>query len=167
MFLLSLCWYCIFQALVLLIAANGAPVVASKAFGNRLLRPIDFGLIPSDGHRLFGCSKTWRGLFSAILVATATAVLFELEPLTGLLFGTLTIAGDLLTSFIKRRLGYVESSRARGLDTTPETLLPLWILKEQLSLNYIEIALVVGLFFLCEEFFSPILYRLHIRDQPY
>ena len=165
--LLSLCWYCIFQALILLIVANGAPVITRKLLDNRLMSPMDNGIILSDGYRLFGSSKTWRGLFSAILFSTAAAILFELEPLTGILLGTLTILGDLLASFIKRRLGNVESSRARGLDTIPETLIPLWFLKEPLALDYVEIALVVGLFFLCEEFFSPILYRLHIRNRPY
>ena len=45
MILLSLCWYCIFQAFVLLIAANGAPVIITKLLGNRLARPIDNGLV--------------------------------------------------------------------------------------------------------------------------
>ncbi len=165
--LLSLCWYCIFQALVLLIAANGAPVIAGKVLGNRLARPMDNGLNLSDGYRLFGDSKTWRGLFSAIFFTTAVAILWGLEPLMGVLFGALTMTGDLLTSFIKRRRGNVESSRARGLDAVPESLLPLCLLKDSLALNLVEIALIVGLFFLIEEFVSPVLYRLHIRNQPY
>ena len=72
-----------------------------------------------------------------------------------------------MASFIKRRLGNVESSRARGLDTVPESLLPLVLLKDSLALNLIDIVLIVGLFFLIEEWVSPLLYRLHIRDQPY
>ena len=163
----SLCWYCIFQALVLLIAANGAPVVTGKVFGNRLAKPMDNGLKLADGYPLFGSSKTWRGLFSAVFFATVVAILLGMQALTGVLFGVLTIAGDLLASFIKRRQGNVESSRARGLDTVPESLLPLLVLKDLLALNLIEITLLVGLFFLIEEFVSPILYRLHIRDQPY
>jgi CDP-2,3-bis-(O-geranylgeranyl)-sn-glycerol synthase len=165
--LLSLCWYCLFQALVLLIAANGAPVITNKVLGNWLARPMDNGLNLSDGYRLFGNRKTWRGLFSSVFFTIAVAILWGLEPLTGVLFGTLTMIGDLLASFIKRRLGSVESSRARGLDTVPESLLPLLLLKEPLALSFIEIILVVGLFFLCEEFVSPVLYRLHIRNQPY
>ena len=165
--LLSLCWYCIFQALVLLIAANGAPVITGKVLGNRLARPMDNGLNLSDGYRLFGNSKTWRGLFSAVFFTTAVAILFGIQPLTGVLFGTLTMTGDLLASFIKRRRGNVESSRARGLDTVPESLLPLCLLKDSLALNLIDITLIVGLFFLIEEFVSPVLYRLHIRNQPY
>ena len=163
----SLCWYCIFQALLLLIAANGAPVIASKLLGNRLAKPIDNGLNLSDGYRLFGNSKTWRGLFSALFFTTVVAVLWGLEPLTGVLFGALTMTGDLLTSFIKRRRGNVESSRARGLDIVPESLLPLYLLKDSLTLNLIDIILIVGLFFLIQEFVSPVLYRLHIRNQPY
>jgi len=164
---LSLCWYCIFLALLLLNVANGAPVITGKVLGNRLARPMDNGLKLSDGYRLFGNTKTWRGLFSAVFFTTVVAILCGLEPLTGVLFGMLTMTGDLLASFIKRRLGNVESSRARGLDTVPESLLPLLLLKDSLALNFIEIILVVGLFFLCEEFVSPVLYKLHIRNQPY
>ncbi len=165
--LLSLCWYCIFQALVLLIAANGAPVIAVKVLGKRLARPMDNGLYFRDGYRLFGDSKTWRGLLSAVFFTTTLTILFGIQPLTGVLFATLAMTGDLLASFIKRRRGNVESSRARGLDTVPESLLPLCLLKDSLALNFIDITLIVGLFFLIEEFVSPVLYRLHIRNQPY
>lgn len=164
---LSLCWYCIFLSLLLLNAANGAPVIANKVFGNRLARPLDNGLKLRDGYRLLGNTKTWRGLISAVFLTTAVAVLCGLEPLTGIFFGALAITGDMLASFIKRRLGNVESSRSRGLDTIPESLLPVLLLKDSLALSLLDIALIVGLFFLCEEFFSPVLYRLHIRDQPY
>ncbi len=167
MILLSLCWYCIFQAFVLLIAANGAPVIITKLLGNRLARPIDNGLVLGDGYRLFGNNKTWRGFFSALVFCVAGAILLGLQPVTGLLFGALTMIGDVLASFIKRRLGNVESSRVRGLDTVLESLLPLYLLKEPLALNLTDIALIAVLFFMCEEFVSPVLYRLNIRNQPH
>ena len=167
MFLLTLCWYCLFQAFLLLLAANGAPVIATKLLGKKLAKPIDNGFKLRDGHRLLGNKKTWRGLFSAVFLTMAVAILLGLQPLTGVLFGALTMTGDLLASFIKRRLGKPESSRARGFDTVPESLLPLWALKTSLGLGFIDILLVVGLFFLCEEFVSPILYKWHIRNRPY
>jgi hypothetical protein len=167
MSLLSLCWYCIFQALLLLITANGAPIITGKVLGNRLAKPVDNGIKLNDGYRLFGNSKTWRGLFSAVFFTAAVAILFGIQPLTGVLFGTLAMTGDLLTSFIKRRRGNVESSRARGLDAVPEALLPLYLLKEPLALDFVEIILIVVFFFLIEEFVSPVLYRLHLRNQPY
>lgn len=161
------CWFCIFQALTLLIAANGTPVIVDKLFGQRYNKPIDFGVYLNDGQRLFGKSKTWRGLCSAIFMATVLALMFGLTALTGVLFGILAMAGDLVASFGKRRRGQVESSRARGWDTLPESLLPLGLLSGPLALDTPDILLVTGLFFLCEEFVSPILYRLHIRNRPY
>ena len=163
----SLCLYCIIQAVIFLVAANGAPVLANKVLGKRLAWPMDKGLKLSDGHRLFGNTKTWRGLFSAVCFTTVAAILCGIEPLIGVLFGFLAMTGDLLASFIKRRLGRIESSRARGLDTVPESLLPILLLKEPLGLEILDIAIIVGLFFLIEESVSPVLYRLHIRKRPY
>lgn len=163
----SMCLYCMIQAIALLVVANGAPVLVNKILGKRWAWPVDNSLKLPDGHRLFGNTKTWRGLCSAVFFTTLAAILSGLEPLTGMLFGTLAMTGDLLASFIKRRLGRAESSRARGLDTVPESLLPILVLKEPLALSLIDIMLVVVLFFLIEELISPVLYRLHIRKRPY
>lgn len=164
---LSLCLYCMIQAIVLLIIANGAPVLINKTLGARWAWPVDLGLKLRDGRRLFGDTKTWRGLFSAIFFTALAAIANGTDLLTGVLFGLLAMSGDLMASFIKRRMGYAESSHARGLDTVPESLLPILLLKEPLALSLIDIALVVVLFFLIEELFSPVLYRLHIKKRPY
>ncbi len=164
---LSVSLYCVTQAVALLVAANGAPVLVNKMLSKRWAWPVDNRLTLSDGHRLFGNSKTWRGLCSAVFFTTLVAVLCGLEPLTGALFGALAMTGDLLASFIKRRMSRTESSRARGLDTVPESLLPILLLKEPLALSLIDIVLVVAIFFLIEELVSPVLYRLHIRKRPY
>lgn len=167
MIALSLCLYCITQAIALLVIANGAPILINKILGQRWTWPVDNGLKLSDGQRLFGKTKTWRGLCSAIFFTTIAAILIKIEPLTGVLFGTLAMAGDLLASFIKRRMNRAVSSRARGLDTVPESLLPIILLKEPLTLSFTDIILIVAFFFLIEEWVSPILYRLHIRKRPY
>jgi CDP-2,3-bis-(O-geranylgeranyl)-sn-glycerol synthase len=164
---LSLCLYCITLATALLITANGAPVLIKKMLGQHWAWPVDNGLKLSDGQRLFGKTKTWRGLCSAIFFTTIVAILIKIEPLTGVLFGMSAMAGDLLTSFIKRRMIRIESSRARGLDTVPESLLPIILLKEPLALSFADIVLIVAFFFLIEEWVSPILYRLNIRKRPY
>lgn len=167
MFALSICLYCIIQASALLVVANGAPILVNKALGTRWTWPVDNRLQLRDGRRLFGNTKTWRGLCSAIFFATLAAIFCGIAPLTGALFGILAMVGDLLASFIKRRMGRVESSRARGLDTVPESLLPIFVLKESLALNLLDIILVVALFFMIEELISPVLYLLHIRKRPY
>jgi CDP-diglyceride synthetase len=167
MIALSMCSYCMIQAIALLAVANGAPVLSNKLMGKRWAWPVDNELKLRDGYRLFGNSKTWRGLCSAVFFTTLAAILSGLEPLTGALFGALAMVGDLLASFLKRRMGRAESSRARGLDTVPESLLPILLLKDTLALSLIDIMLVVAIFFLIEELASPILYRLHIRKRPY
>lgn len=164
---LSLCLSCLLQAIALLVIANGAPVLVNNLLGKRWSWPVDNGVKLRDGGRLLGDSKTWRGLCSAIFFTMIAALLSGLDVLTGLLFGALAMTGDLLTSFIKRRIGCVESSRARGLDTLPESLLPVLVLKQPLELSLIDIILAVTLFFLIEEWISPVLYRLHLRKQPY
>lgn len=90
-----------------------------------------------------------------------------LDFLLGGVFAVLTMLGDLSASFCKRRMGKVESSRAKGLDTVPESLLPAWVLKGSLHLSGFEIILVIVLFFLLEEFASPLLCKWHIRGRPY
>lgn len=164
---LSLCLSCLLQAIALLVIANGAPVLVNNLLGKRWSWPVDNGVKLRDGGRLLGDSKTWRGLCSAIFFTLIAALLSGLDVLTGLLFGALAMTGDLLSSFIKRRIGCVESSRARGLDTLPESLLPVLVLKQPLELSLIDIILAVTLFFLIEEWISPVLYRLHLRKQPY
>ncbi len=160
-------WHSIIYALLLLLVANGAPVVARKLFGRRFAWPVDAGVILSDGRPLFGRSKTWRGILSSIGLASVASLLMGYGLAIGALFGALAMTGDALASFVKRRKGLTESSRARGLDTLPESLLPALILKSQVALNGLDIAAVVLLFFMLEECVSPILYRLHIRKRPY
>jgi CDP-2,3-bis-(O-geranylgeranyl)-sn-glycerol synthase len=155
------------QAIALLVVANGAPVLINKTLGKQWAWPVDNGLKLRDGRRLFGDTKTWRGLCSAVLFTTLAAILSGIDLLTGVLFGILAMSGDLLASFIKRRMGCVESSQARGFDTVPESLFPVLLLQEPLALSLIDIILIVVLFFLIEELISPVLYRLHIRKRPY
>jgi CDP-diglyceride synthetase len=164
---LSVCLYCMLQATVLLLIANGAPILATNALDNRWIWPVDNQLTLGDGNRLFGDTKTWRGCCTAMLLTTMTAFLIGIEPLTGLIFGALAMTGDLSASFIKRRRNCAESTHSPGLDTIPESLLPILALKVSLTLSLVDISLIVIFFFLIEEFISPILYRLHIRKRPY
>lgn len=154
-------------ALVLLLAANGAPILAYKILHNRYDWPIDAGMTFSDQRRWLGKSKTWRGLIASLCLTSALAWLLGLAPMLGMKFALLSMLGDLFASFCKRRMGKVESSRARGLDRLPESLLPLWVLQDLLTLSLTDIILTITAFFLLEEFGSPLLYKWHIRRRPY
>jgi CDP-diglyceride synthetase len=155
------------QLLVLLTLANGAPVVAKKIFGDRFSMPLDGGLAFPDGRALFGKSKTLRGIVVAMLATAAGAPLIGLDLATGAIVAAAAMAGDLLSSFTKRRLDYQPSSQALGLDQIPESLLPMLAARAALSLTAIDIAAGVAIFFVGELVLSRLLFKAHLRDQPY
>ena len=157
----------ILQGLLLLVLANGAPVGAKLLLGDRLAAPVDCGVRLADGNRLFGTSKTIRGIACAILATTLAGLILGLGWRTGALFGALAMAGDLLSSFTKRRLGRPSSSRATGIDQIPEALLPLLLCRAALGLSLADIAIGVAAFLFGEIYGSRILFRLHLRDRPY
>jgi CDP-2,3-bis-(O-geranylgeranyl)-sn-glycerol synthase len=77
------------------------------------------------------------------------------------------MAGDLLSSFMKRRLGLPPSSKAVGLDQVPESLFPLLACRQAFSLTLLDITAGTALFVVGELLLSPVLFRLRIRDRPY
>jgi hypothetical protein len=157
----------VFELLLLMALANGTPVIAKKLLGNRLAWPLDGGACFADGRPLFGPSKTIRGLLLALVVTAAGAILLGLGWWIGVLVAALAMAGDLISSFVKRRLNRLPSTRAIGLDQIPESLLPLLACKALLLLSWADIVAGVVLFLVGELLLSRLLYKAHIRDVPY
>jgi CDP-archaeol synthase len=155
------------QLLVLLGIANGAPVVAKKLLGRIAAWPLDGGAQFFDGRPLFGRSKTVRGIVVALVAAAAAAPLLGLPPTLGIIAAATAMAGDLFSSFTKRRLNLPPSSRATGLDQIPEALLPLIACRSALSLTAADIIVGIALFFVGEVIASQLFYRLGLRDRPY
>ena len=77
------------------------------------------------------------------------------------------MAGDLLSSFIKRRLGMPDSAQPPVLDQVPESLIPSLLLMPILQLGILEVLVLVILFGVFERVVSKLLFRLGIRQQPY
>ena len=155
------------QILVLLMLANGAPVIAKKLLGDVWARPLDGGIVLGDGQPLFGTAKTLRGVVAAILAATAGAPLVGLGAGIGALVAITAMGGDLVSSFLKRRMRLAPSSMALGIDQIPESLIPAIVVRHVLGLSPLDILLVAVGFFAGELALSRILYMLKIRDRPY
>lgn len=153
--------------LVLLIIANGAPILARKFLKERWGLPLDAGIPFVDGQPLLGQSKTVRGVLCAVVLTGAAAPLLDLSVGLGCLLAALSMLGDLLSSFIKRRLKMRPSSMALGLDQVPESLLPLLVLKEPLGLGWPGILQTIVLFFALELVLSRLLFWLRVRKTPY
>jgi CDP-2,3-bis-(O-geranylgeranyl)-sn-glycerol synthase len=155
------------QLLALIALANGTPIIAKKVFGPRLSFPLDAGASLFDGRPLFGKSKTIRGILLSILLTTAGAPILGLDLAIGGRVAVAAMTGDLLSSFVKRRLNLPSSSQSVGLDQVPESLFPMLACRDALSLTIPDIALGVAVFFVLELILSRLLFRIHLRDEPY
>jgi len=92
------------QLLLLIIIANGAPILIRLLLKDGFNLAVDFDQKLPDKKRLFGPSKTWRGILAALLATMTAAWLLGYSLETGMLVAVYAILGDLGSSFIKRRL---------------------------------------------------------------
>lgn len=155
------------KLLLLLSVANGTPVIVQNILGSRWVHPLDGGLMLPDGQPLLGASKTIRGLLLSLLVTTLIGFTIGIGWEIALLLAATAMAGDLASSFAKRRLQLPPSSMAIGVDQIPESLLPLLVCADTLALSVLDIVALVACFFAGEIWISRLLYRLHLRDRPY
>ena len=151
----------ILDLLLLLIVANGAPVVLGLLLRQRFAWPLDAGRNFFDGRRLFGASKTLRGVLFSLMVTALVAPLAGLDRTSGALFGLLAMVGDLTSSFIKRRLGYSSGCALPLLDHLPEACLPVLLLAPVTGATVSEMALAIAAFILLDLLVS----RLYLPDQ--
>jgi len=157
----------ILKLLVLLLVANGAPVMASWVLGRRFSFPLDGGRKLADGRPLFGPSKTLRGVGLGVAVTAACAPFLGLEWKIGTLVGIGAMSGDVFSSFVKRRMGVPPSGKATGLDQVPEALFPLVACAFVTNLSAADIIAAMSLFFIADVVLSLVFFKLGIRDRPY
>jgi hypothetical protein len=154
--------------LLLIGAANAAPLFAKKWFGSRLAWPLDGDVKWFDGEPVFGHSKTVRGIVFGIAAPSLMAWPLGHPMWQGAGIGATAMAGDLISSFCKRRMKMTPSSQAFGLDQGPEVVLPVLIARGWFGLSLLDAALVVVAFFCLEVVLSKVLFHFHLlRDRPY
>lgn len=124
-------------ALLLLCAANTAAWATGRLLGSHWAAPLDFGLVLKDGQRLFGSHKTWRGLIAGAAAAGLLAAALGQSLLLGAAFGATSMAGDALSSTIKRRLRREPGTEVPLLDQVPEAMLPLAVFGPSLGLGFL------------------------------
>jgi CDP-2,3-bis-(O-geranylgeranyl)-sn-glycerol synthase len=169
------------------------PNSAAVIFGGGT--PVDFGRSMKDGRRILGDGKTWRGLFGGALSGVLLGILLigissfwdpsdywgygpfwsNVGILLCLSFGALF--GDMLGSFLKRRLGIGRGEKFAVMDQydfvigafiVTGVLFPHWVYG-----NYIEGWNILALLFLLAIMFgvhrvaNNVAYRWGLKDEPW
>ena len=155
------------QLLILLVVANGAAVAAKKLLRGTLARPLDGGALFVDGRPVFGPTKTIRGIVVSVFATAICATLMGLGWRVGVLIATFAMAGDLFSSFVKRRLDLASSSMAVGLDHIPESFFPLLASRLLLPLSFLDVVAGTTIFVVGALILSPLLFKLNLRDEPH
>lgn len=153
-------WNLLISLFVLLVLANGAPLLLALLSGGAAGRPLDGGLVLRDGCRLFGKSKTWRGLIAALVVTPPGAWLLGLGWGLGLAVALGAMTGDLIASFAKRRMGLPASASVPLLDHVPETLIPVLLVEGALGLDWLDLGVLVLGFAVLDLLLTDLLKRL-------
>jgi CDP-2,3-bis-(O-geranylgeranyl)-sn-glycerol synthase len=144
------------RALLLVVVASSVPWALGRACGDRFAWPLDFGLTLRDGERLFGAHKTWRGLAGGIAACSIAGLSMGTGLLTGAAVGALALAGDALSSAVKRRFRRSPGTEVPGLDQLPEALLPLLLMKRSLEISMPSIIGVALVFTMLDIVLAPL-----------
>jgi predicted MPP superfamily phosphohydrolase len=149
---------------------NFLPPLANVIWGERFNKPIDGGRFFFDQQRIFGNHKTIRGALCSLLGGTAAAPLLGVDFRVAAVASVLTMAGDLLSSFIKRRMNKPCGSNVIVFDQTFEVLFPVLFLKRFLQLTWIQILTILLLFiviaYLGSCFWSFVMFRAPQENYP-
>src|SRR5215216_5374499 len=91
----------ILQLTILLMFANGSPILAKRIFGGRLAYPLDGRLVLRDGARLFGPSKTIRGALASVIMTSMASAVMSHGLMLGIVVALAAMTGDLISSLLK------------------------------------------------------------------
>jgi len=155
------------QLLFLILVANGSPIIGRWLMNGYGEMPIDLGAVFRDGRPILGASKTYRGLVCSLGGTILAGALVGVSWTVSVMVSLLAMAGDCVSSFVKRRLGYPSEAKALGLDQIPESLFPLLGMWHVLNLSIWGMGVTVAIFIVAEQVLSFIGYKLHIRKHPY
>ncbi|NTV41882.1 MAG: CDP-archaeol synthase [Syntrophobacteraceae bacterium] len=127
------------KILLLLWTVNIVPPVLAYVMGDRWNQPLDLGRPFRDGKPLLGSHKTMRGVLGGSIGGACAAVFMGMPWWVGLIAGILSMAGDLLSSFLKRRLSLGSGASVPAVDQGFEGALPFLALAPYFSLDGSEV----------------------------
>lgn len=160
--------------------ANMAPVIVKNRFKN-LAAPIDFNK-KFNKKPILGKHKTWRGLIFGIIFAITISYIqylfFKNNYFTeislinysnwlifGLLIGLGTALGDIIESFIKRRLNYKSGQKFIPFDQLDFVIGTLILTSALIRLEFLLILIILIVSFVLDVIINHLSFYLKIRDE--
>lgn len=126
---------------------NLVPPLMAFFLGTTCETPIDRGKIFLDGKPILGPHKTFRGFIGAIVVGTLVAPILGFSLADGCILAFLSMLGDLASSFVKRRFGFLSGTVVVGWDQFFECAIPGLVWKYQSGISWIF--LIFGILLFC------------------
>ena len=149
---------------------NFLPPLANILWGERFSRPLDGGRLWFDNQPVFGRNKTIRGIVVSILGGMVVAPLVGVMWWVGGVAALLAMAGDLLSSFIKRRPKFPSGRNVIILDQIFESLFPALFLSPYLEAGTLQVLSAILCFILLAYpgscFWSFLMYRPPAENYP-
>jgi predicted MPP superfamily phosphohydrolase len=169
----------IVKVVAFLLWVNMLPPLAHLIWEDRFKWPVDCGATWLDGRDILGPHKTYRGILFSLF---GSLFFVHILPIGWrfILFGTsLALGGDLITSFIKRRLNLPAGERVPGMDHFLESLMPTVFFGKYLpsytsvgiaALDWWQMTVIISLFILISSVASLIWakanYHTSFNDSP-
>lgn len=151
--------------------ANGAPVL----FGGG--RPVDGGRKMGDGRPIFGSHKTYRGFVAGVFIGTFVGWVQEtFAPIVGLPQGSTllgfalsfgALSGDLLGSFIKRRINMKPGTSLPISDQIDFVLVALLFASLVTLPSHLAVLIIVALTVPIHLLFNIGAYLLKLKNNPW
>jgi len=158
------------KILLLLWLINFAPPLLAHLLGEKWSNPVDGDRLYKDGKPLLGPHKTYRGIAAGLATGFLVGWALGFPAWVSFSTGFLSMLGDLLSSFIKRRLDLPSGSAVFGFDQIFEGSLPFVVLAPHESLGLMDVLVLTALFTVVaysgSRFFKEILSRKPYEHYP-
>jgi CDP-2,3-bis-(O-geranylgeranyl)-sn-glycerol synthase len=171
-------WEAVWFILPAYVANSIAIDVSAVPYLKRFTTPVDFGR-SFRGKRILGDGKTWRGLICGVMAGGLCGLLqqhlspeglFPMTALIGFLLGLGALVGDMVESFIKRRMGM-----GRGhplilmdqLDYIFGAFFFAWIVVPMRTIGWEYLALICAITVPLHMFASVVAWKLKMKKNPW
>jgi uncharacterized protein len=154
------------KLLFLLWLINFIPPLLSLFFDKRFSLPIDLNKTFRDQKPLFGPHKTWRGLLGALFCGSLLTFFLGFPVWLCFLAALLSMLGDLLSSFAKRRMGRPSGHNFPVLDQFFEGAFPFLLLSPYFGLGFFRSGFLI-IIFCIGSYIGSVFYKNILLKEPF